>query len=99
MKYRVITAAILLLMTGITTLGYGALSDPFSIPFQDPEQIPTEQQALYQSQSDVANRIRRFGTAALTLGMITLAAGLWVKPSKSPLSSASPSHRHQRDQD
>ncbi|MEO0987101.1 MAG: hypothetical protein AAFY20_16340 [Cyanobacteria bacterium J06639_14] len=81
MKYRVITTAIPLLIIGITTLGYGVFSDPFNIPFQDFDQMPTSQQALYQSQNDTANRIRRGGITVSALGLITLITGTFMKAS------------------
>lgn len=43
--------------------------------------MPISQQALYQSQNDTANRIRRGGITVSALGLITLITGTFMKAS------------------
>lgn len=76
---RVIIAGIILLLGGLFTFGYGFVTDPFLIPFQDYNQMPEAQQLNYQSQQETSKFFKDKGTALLIAGGSIFGASILLK--------------------
>lgn len=55
---------------GLILIFYGIVADPFSLPFQDWNLMPADQQADYLAQAGRAQVVRFVGAIALALGML-----------------------------
>ncbi len=65
-KTTVLLAVIVVaLFLGLAIVAYGFISDPFSIPFQDYEQLPKDAQLSYENESQNMKRVQYFGLGVL----------------------------------
>lgn len=57
----------ILLVLGICIFCFGFIIDPFSIPFQDYEQLPVETQLAYEAQARIAKPMQLFGASMFVI--------------------------------
>lgn len=62
---RFLIGAALAFVAGLAALLFGAVSDPFAIPFQDYAAMPAAQQAAYERQAALMSVIRWLGLALM----------------------------------
>ncbi len=68
-KKRILTGVLFVLIGGIAFLA-SFIFDPFSLPFQDWDQLPTEVQNKYIFRSNICKRTRYSGVALAGAGLI-----------------------------
>lgn len=60
------------IVLGIVLVIYGAIVDPFSIPFQDYEQLPEQVRLEYELRSSEAKLFQAFGAIVCALSVMVL---------------------------
>jgi hypothetical protein len=57
---------------GMALIAYGLIFDPFSIPFQDYDQLPLDVQLAYEQKNDAMKSIRVVGLVLFLCSLFTL---------------------------
>ena len=81
---KVIAITVIGLVIGINLVCIGLLFDPFSIPFQDYEQIPLEAQHMYETRSELMQIMRLFGGGIAILALMTIPFTWLVRRQRTP---------------
>lgn len=63
---------IFLVLIGAALCLYGAVSDPFSIPFQDFDELPAEVKEQYFEEARLASYLRYGGGALMVVSLVAL---------------------------
>jgi hypothetical protein len=69
-------AAALALVAGLAALLFGAVADPFAVPFQDYAAMPAAQQAAYERQAALMGVVRWLGLALIVASATLVAAAV-----------------------
>lgn len=79
---RAIIIGAVLFSGGLLTFGYGFVTDPFLIPFQDYDQMPKSQKLKYQSQQNTSAFFKDKGTNLLIAGGSIFSISVLLKMAK-----------------
>lgn len=69
---KIILVAAIVLIFGVSLACVGMLFDPFSLPFQDYEQMPAAYQQAYETRSAAMQVIRLIGSGVAVLAALTI---------------------------
>ena len=79
---RVIITSAAVFLGGLFTIGYGHITDPFLIPFQDYDQMLEYQKVEYLSQQRTANFFKDKGFTLLIVGGSLFSLSLLLKTAR-----------------
>ncbi len=71
---KIIVPAVIALIIGLSLVCLGLVFDPFSLPFQDYEQIPFQTQQMYETRAALMQIVRLFGFGLAGLALLTIPA-------------------------
>ncbi|MDX9991656.1 MAG: hypothetical protein RBS68_06345 [Anaerolineales bacterium] len=69
---KIIILAVITLLLGLGVACLGLLFDPFSLPFQDYNQMPREMQQTYEARAAVMQIVRLAGCGVAALAFLAL---------------------------
>lgn len=71
---KIIILAVTTLVIGLSLTCIGLVFDPFSLPFQDYEQLPHQTQQAYETRAAVMQIVRLFGLGLAGLALLAIPA-------------------------
>lgn len=74
---KIIILAVIVLIIGLSLVCLGLVFDPFSLPFQDYEQIPHQTQQAYETRAALMRIVRLFGFGLAGLALLATPAA-WL---------------------
>jgi ABC-type Fe3+ transport system permease subunit len=69
---KVILVTVIGLIVGVSLVCVGFLFDPFSLPFQDYQQMPLEAQRAYETRSALMQSVRFSGCGLAIVALLTI---------------------------
>jgi ABC-type Fe3+ transport system permease subunit len=69
---KIIILAVLALLLGLGLACLGLVFDPFSLPFQDYNQMPLEMQQTYEARAALMQTVRLSGCGVALLAFVTI---------------------------
>ncbi len=79
---KIIVFVVVLLAVGLGLVCVGLVFDPFSLPFQDYEQMPLEMQQMYETRAIWMQGIRLVGGAIAILASLIIPVAWLAKQKK-----------------
>ncbi|HAE58908.1 MAG TPA: hypothetical protein DCG54_05210 [Anaerolineae bacterium] len=74
---KILILAIIVLLVGLGVFCLGLVLDPFSLPFQDYEQMPPAMQQTYETRAARMQIVRLSGCGMAVLALLTIPAA-WL---------------------
>jgi hypothetical protein len=72
-----------IIIASLAIIGLAIIADPFSIPFQDFENMPAQQKQWYIQQSELCTVLKYIGVSGLIVGISGIAYYYLTKPKRS----------------